>query len=191
MGEYAKAEPLYQEALQIYQKVLGPEHSYTATSLDNLALLEFDLGRINEATAIARRASVAELTILSKMFSFTSEQQRLAYLDIFDPYGLFPTLKGIETDLAAAVLRYKGAVLDSIVEDRLLAEASQGSGDQKLVEQLNLDKRNWANCFCNRPKSSPLRQTSESRHSKGRSRGSRANLRSMLPVWVRHGTLWV
>jgi tetratricopeptide (TPR) repeat protein/CHAT domain-containing protein len=141
IGEYAKAEPLYQEALRIRKKVLGPEHPYTATSLDNLALLEFDLGRINEATALARRASVAELTILSKIFSFTSEQQRLAYLDIFDPYGLFPTLKGIETDLAAAVLRYKGAVLDSIVEDRLLAEASQGSGDQKLVEQLNLDKR--------------------------------------------------
>ena len=26
MGEYAKAEPLYQEALRINQKVLGPEH---------------------------------------------------------------------------------------------------------------------------------------------------------------------
>ena len=111
------------------------------TSLDNLALLEFDLGRIDEATALARQASAAELTILSKIFSFTSEQQRLAYLDIFHPYSLFPFLKGTETDLAAAVLRYKGVVLDSIVEDRLLAEASQGSEDQKLVEQLNLDKR--------------------------------------------------
>src|SRR6202022_2100193 len=30
---------------------------------------------------------------------------------------------------------------DSIVEDRLVAEASQGTEDQKLVEQLNLDKR--------------------------------------------------
>ena len=29
----------------------------------------------------------------------------------------------------------------AIVEDRLLAEASQGSEVQKLVEQLNLDKR--------------------------------------------------
>ena len=141
MGEYAKAEPLYQEALRILQKVLGPEHPDTATSLDNLALLEFDLGRIDEATALARQASAAELTILSKIFSFTSEQQRLAYLDIFHPYSLFPFLKGTETDLAAAVLRYKGVVLDSIVEDRLLAEASQGSEDQKLVEQLNLDKR--------------------------------------------------
>ena len=141
MGEYAKAEPLYQEALQIRQKVLGPEHPDTAQSLDNLAVLEFDLGRIDEAAAFARQASAAELTILSKIFSFTSEEQRLAYLDIFHPYSLFPFLKGTETDLAAAVLRYKGVVLDSIVEDRLLAEASRGSQDQKLVEHLNLDKR--------------------------------------------------
>ena len=140
MGEYAKAEPLLQEALRIRQKVLGPEHPDTAASLNNLAYFEFDLGRIDEATALARQASAAELRILSKIFSFTSEQQRLAYLDIFDPYSLFPVLKGTETDLAKAVLRYKGVVLDSIVEDRLLAEASQGSEDQKLVEQLNLNK---------------------------------------------------
>src|SRR5208282_2855945 len=141
MGAYTKAEPLYQEALQILQKVFGPEHPNTAQSLENLALLKFDLGRIDEATALARQASAAELRILSKIFSFTSEEQRLAYLDIFHPYSLFPFLKGTEADLAAAVLRYKGVVLDSIVEDRLLAEASQGTEDQKLVEQLNLDKR--------------------------------------------------
>src|SRR5580692_5304343 len=141
MGEYAKAEPLYQEVLRIWQKVLGPEHPLTATGLDNLALLEFDLGRIDEATALARQASAVDLTILSKIFSFTSEQQRLAYLDIFRPYILFPILKGTEADLAAAILRYKGVVLDSIVEDRLLAEASQGSEDQKRVDQLNVDKR--------------------------------------------------
>jgi tetratricopeptide (TPR) repeat protein len=139
-GEYAKAEPLFQEALRIRQKVLGPEHPDTATILNNLAYFEFDLGRIDEATALARQASAAELTALSKIFSFTSEQQRLAYLDIFHPYGLFPFLKGTETNLTKAVLRYKGVVLDSIIEDRLLAEASHGSEDQKLLEQLNLDK---------------------------------------------------
>jgi tetratricopeptide (TPR) repeat protein len=141
MGEYAKAEPIYQEALKIFEKVLGSEDPDTATCLDNLAYFEFDLGRIDEATAFARQGSATELTMLSKIFSFTSEEQRLAYLDIFHPYSLFPFLKGTETDLAAAVLRYKGVVLDSIVEDRLLAEASQGTEDQKLLEQLNLDKR--------------------------------------------------
>ena len=141
MGEYAKAGPFYQEALQIRQKVLGPEHPDTAETLENLAILAFDLGRIEEATAFARQASAIQLTILSKIFSFTSEQQRLAYSYIFHPYSLFPFLRGSEPDLAAGVLRYKGVVLDSIVEDRLLAEASQGTEDQKLVEQLNLDKR--------------------------------------------------
>src|SRR5271165_4355894 len=141
MGEYVKAEPLYREALRICRKILGPEHPDTAIMLGNLALLDLDLGRIDEATALARQLSAAELTILAKILSFTSEQQRLAYLDIFYPYSLFPFLKGTEADLAVAVLRYKGVVLDSIVEDRLLAEASQASDDQKRVEQLNVDKR--------------------------------------------------
>jgi tetratricopeptide (TPR) repeat protein len=141
MGEYAKAEPLYQEALRTRQKLLGAEHPDTASALGRLATLEFDLNRIDEATALARQASAAKLTVLSKIFSFTSEQQRLAYLDIFNPYSLFAVLKGTEADLAAAVLRYKGIVLDSIVEDRLLAEAGGRGEGQKLVEQLNLDKR--------------------------------------------------
>ena len=131
MGEYAKAEPLLQEVLRTRRKVLGPEHPETATSLDNLARLELDLGRIDQATALARQASAIELTILAKLFSFTSEEQRLAYLDIFDPYSLFPFLKGTDGDLAAAVLRYKGVVLDSIVEDRLLAETSKGGATRR------------------------------------------------------------
>jgi len=141
MGEYSKAEPLFQEALRIRQKVLGAAHPDTAKGLEHFAYLEFDLGRLEEATALARQSSAAELTILSQIFSFTSEQQRLAYLGIFHPYSLFPFLKGTESDLAAAVLRYKGVVLDSIVEDRLLAEASRGSQEQEQVNQLDLDKR--------------------------------------------------
>ena len=49
MGEYAKAEPLYQEALRIRQKVLGPEHPDTATSLNNLASLYRAMGEYAKA----------------------------------------------------------------------------------------------------------------------------------------------
>ena len=38
-GQYAKAEPLYQRALAIWEKALGPEHPDVATSLNNLAAL--------------------------------------------------------------------------------------------------------------------------------------------------------
>ena len=39
MGDYAKAEPLYQRTLAIYQKALGAQHPDTAISLNNLAAL--------------------------------------------------------------------------------------------------------------------------------------------------------
>ena len=38
-GRYADAEPLYKRALAIYEKALGPDHPYVATTLNNLAVL--------------------------------------------------------------------------------------------------------------------------------------------------------
>ena len=75
------------------------------------------------------------------MFSFSSEQQRLAYLATLNPYSLFALLPGCEADLALALLRYKGVVLDSVIEDRLLAQASTNAEDQNRVEQLKADQR--------------------------------------------------
>ena len=50
-------------------------------------------------------------------------------------------LKETEADLALALLRYKSVVLDSIIEDRLVAEASKESKDLDLVGRLAADKR--------------------------------------------------
>src|SRR6516225_2644300 len=49
MGNYAKAEPLLEEALVIRQKVLGREHPDTAASLNNLALLYYATGKYAQA----------------------------------------------------------------------------------------------------------------------------------------------
>jgi hypothetical protein len=54
MGEYPKAEPLDQQALRIRQKVLGPEHPDTATSLNNLAALYHEMAstpKLNRLTS--------------------------------------------------------------------------------------------------------------------------------------------
>ena len=45
-------------------------------------------------------------------------------------------LGGSDVELATAIPRYKGAVLDSVVEDRLVAEASRDPDQRKLIEQL-------------------------------------------------------
>jgi tetratricopeptide (TPR) repeat protein len=46
---YTEAESLYQRALAISEKALGPEHPGTAATLNNLAVLYRELGRQAEA----------------------------------------------------------------------------------------------------------------------------------------------
>ena len=140
-GEYGKAEPLLERVLAIRLKVLGPEDLHTAASFENLAFTNFELGRTEKTKSFALLSAKAHLASLSNVLSFASEQERLAYLDKIQPYALFAILEGTEADMAATVLRYKGVVLDSIVEDRLLAEANQAGELKNLVTQLNLDKK--------------------------------------------------
>jgi len=64
MGEYAKAEPLLQEALRICQKVLGPEHPDTVTSLNDLAVLYWRMGEYEKARPLYQEA----LEICRKVF---------------------------------------------------------------------------------------------------------------------------
>jgi tetratricopeptide (TPR) repeat protein len=56
-GQYAKAEPLYQRALAIREKALGPEHPDVATSLENYAVLLRKMDRSHEATPLESRAN--------------------------------------------------------------------------------------------------------------------------------------
>jgi tetratricopeptide (TPR) repeat protein len=53
---YAGARPLFERALAIREKALGPEHPDTATSLNNLALLLVTTSRLGEAEPLYRRA---------------------------------------------------------------------------------------------------------------------------------------
>ncbi|MGD0128556.1 MAG: FxSxx-COOH system tetratricopeptide repeat protein [Terriglobia bacterium] len=55
-ARYSEAEPLYQRALGIREKVLGPEHPGVATSLNNLAELYYAQGKYSEAEPLHERA---------------------------------------------------------------------------------------------------------------------------------------
>ena len=55
-GAYDKAEPLYKRALEIREKVLGPEHLDTAASLNNLAVLYHDKGAYDKAEPLYKQA---------------------------------------------------------------------------------------------------------------------------------------
>ena len=141
MGDYAKAEPLYKEALEIRQKVLGRDHPDTAISLNNLAYLELDLGKVQEAKRLGQLGYAAGVKAFSQILSFGSEDQRLAFQRLLNPYTLFAALDDTDPLMADAVLHYKGVVLDSIIEDRLLAETGKDEANRDLVKQLKAKKR--------------------------------------------------
>jgi tetratricopeptide (TPR) repeat protein len=141
MGDYATAESLLEQSFEINRKLVGLEHPFTLRYLGDLALTKFELGKLAEAKELAGIKAAAELDFVSKILSFTSEQQRLAFLANFDPYQLFAILDASEADLAAAVLHYKGSVLDSVIEDRRVAEASQDGENRILLDHLKKDKQ--------------------------------------------------
>jgi tetratricopeptide (TPR) repeat protein len=60
-GRYSEAEPLFQRALAIQEKALGPDHPNTATFLENYTALLRQMGRHEEATAVEARARPAKL----------------------------------------------------------------------------------------------------------------------------------
>jgi CHAT domain-containing protein/Flp pilus assembly protein TadD len=151
MGNYAEAEPLLQRALKIREKVLGPEHPGTANSLNNLAFLYIGMGDPKEALRFAVQARHALEKNLSDILSFTSEQQRLAFQKTTWPYNLPATL-GNAPELAETVLRQKGVVLDSLLEDRLVAEASSDPKQREIIEQLRAAKQRLTKLLMEVPK---------------------------------------
>ena len=54
--KYTEAEPLYQRALAIWEKALGPEHPNVATSLENYAALLRNMNREAEAVQMEAHA---------------------------------------------------------------------------------------------------------------------------------------
>jgi len=142
MGEYAKAEPLFKEALEICQKTFGPEHPYTAVHMRSLANLQLDLGEIEDARRLIQSSYAIEVKAFSKLLLFGTENQQLAYEDSQpNPYTLFAAMGGSDSFLADAVLHHKAVVLDSLIEERLLAETGQQEANRDLVQQLYAKKR--------------------------------------------------
>ena len=112
------------------------------SSLNNLAVLELDLGQIQEAKRLAQLGYAANLKVFSQILSFGSEDQRLAYQRLLDPYTLFAAFDDTDAFLADAVLHYKGVVLDSIIEDRLLADTGKEAANRDLVRAIEGQEAN-------------------------------------------------
>jgi len=63
-GRYGEAEPLYEEAKRIVERVLGPDHPSTLRSVNNLAYLYESQGRYTEAEPLYHHALAARERVL-------------------------------------------------------------------------------------------------------------------------------
>ena len=64
LGDYRTAEPLYRRALEAQERVFGPEHPDTLTSVNNLAVLLESQGNYGAAEPLYRRALEARERVL-------------------------------------------------------------------------------------------------------------------------------
>ena len=80
-GRYSEAEPLYQQALAMTQRLFKGDHPNMATSLSNLATFLAATDRPTQALELMQQAAAMEGRIIRRQFAYSSERDRLTYLD--------------------------------------------------------------------------------------------------------------
>ncbi len=136
-GRFQEALPLYEQALKIDQQALGDNHPDTLEIATNLAYLKLELGQRDDATKLARDVAEAQQNALNGVFTFTVERQRMDFARTIEPCDV-PAALGDADLLAQVVLRTKGVVLDSLLEDEAQARAARDPEVRELMEKQRL-----------------------------------------------------
>ncbi len=133
-GSLDEAETLSRQALAILEKEFGPANPDRIDNLRRLARWRTWKGFPEEGAAFAIKAQENQDTRLASVLSFATQQQRMEFQRVNESWSLLATL-GQAGALADAVLRYKGVVLDSLLEDRLTAAASEDPATRGRIEE--------------------------------------------------------
>lgn len=142
-GDTARALPLYKDALKMQKQLLGTCHPETLETLDNLAFLYIDTGDRELALELGRESMSTREQMLRNLFAFASEDQRVMFQKALSLYTL-PASLGSAPDIARALVRTKGVVLDSIMEQRELMRQSADKETQALMSQMRQNRRDLA-----------------------------------------------
>jgi CHAT domain-containing protein/Flp pilus assembly protein TadD len=140
--DYASAGPLFQRALLIRQKALGPRHPDVATSLHAYAVFLNNTGRLEEAVETqARAVDIAEENVALSIET-GSEAQKERYLQLFsDSLDVTLWMRSRAHNAAAdrtallTVLRRKGRIQDVLAaSSEALREAGGNAASPDLGE---------------------------------------------------------
>lgn len=135
LGNFPQAEKFYIEALGVQRTALGVDHPDTLATMEGLAWLQSETGRRDAALELARETTGGMERRFNRLFSFTSERQRLELLKTVRPLNL-PAGLACPKDTAQTALRTKGIVLDSLLEDQVIERAAQDPELKSLLVKL-------------------------------------------------------
>jgi CHAT domain-containing protein/Tfp pilus assembly protein PilF len=133
-GNFGAALPLYQQALKIDDEALGSHHPDTLGVAGDLAFLEIELRQPDEATRLAHDVADAQRAVLNGIFTFAPEHQRMQFERTIEPCDLPAALADADL-LAETVLRTKGVVLDSLLEDEAATRAERDPDVRDMMEK--------------------------------------------------------
>jgi CHAT domain-containing protein/tetratricopeptide (TPR) repeat protein len=136
-GKLAEAQPLYEQALKIDEEALGKNHPDTLAIAGDLALLKIELRQPEDATRLAHDVAEAQQNILNGIFTFAAENQRMEFERTLSPCDLPAALADADL-LAEMVLRTKGVVLDSLLEDAVVTRAERDPDVREMMEKRRL-----------------------------------------------------
>ncbi len=126
-GKLAEALPLYEQALKIDGEALGENHPDTLAIAGDLACLDIESRRPDDAARLARDVAGAQENMLNGVFAFAPEHQRMDFERTLSTWDLPAALADADL-LAETVLRTKGVVLDSLLEDEAVTRAGRDPG---------------------------------------------------------------
>ncbi len=135
-ARYESAAQRFEDSLRLRRQMSGPDHPALAKSLEGLALSWHHHQEPERAEAALTELIALNQRLLKAILSFTSEDQRLAFLRTH-PFGLNAAGTMGRGDKALEIqCLTKGVILDSILRERRLAKYS--GEDETFLTELKL-----------------------------------------------------
>ena len=162
-GKVEQAFQISREAVEVFTKLFGPTHPRVAEALRQLILIAIDNNLLGEAKEYSKTLFGVEDSVLEAVLAITSERDRFDYLAKHNPYAL-PVLLGDIQRLALVVLRHKGIILDSLIEDMRRGEAAQKPHLQELIKRRKMMKEKLVQHYFDETNGMPLENEGMTKH---------------------------
>lgn len=140
LDRHDEAAESYAKAVELIGEQYPEGHPAVLEIRESEALLAHAKGDADGARARALQVLEGRMGNLETVLSFADESQRLAYRSSIDPWSLFASL-GMTEKFYETVLRTKGIVLESILEDRGVAKRASDEELGAALEELQVARR--------------------------------------------------